>query len=435
MADPREKEMGALLRRLFPIHRSITGKGVRETLRMLKKYIPLKVHEVGSGTKALDWRVPDEWNIKDAYIKDPSGKKVIDFKQNNLHVLNYSIPIRAKMPLAELSEHIHTLPAQPGLIPYKTSYYKRNWGFCMTERQKKKLVAGTYEVVIDSSLEKGSLTYGELVIAGRTKEEILFSTYVCHPSMANDNVSGPVLLSMLARHLLKLKRKKLRYTYRFIFIPETIGSIVWLSRNRPVLGRIAGGLVATCVGDKGPLTYKRSRRGATLIDRAVENALARPGKKSKIKYRVMDLDPAAGSDERQFCSPGFDLPVGSLMRTPYGRYPEYHTSGDDLSVVRPKYLRETLDRYIDTVAELEDDEYYESRSPFGEPQLGRRGLYSAIGPAKNEGVRESAMLTVLNYSDGAHNLSWIARHSGLPLKELRAIARILVLHRLIRRGA
>lgn len=429
MARATPKEMDQLLRRLFPICRSITGDGVRETLRILKEHIPLVIREVPSGTKALDWTVPREWNIRDAYIKDPSGKKIIDFRKNNLHVLNYSAPVRAKMPLTELRKHIYTLPRQPDLIPYKTSYYKRNWGFCMTERQRKGLTNGTYEAVIDSSLKKGSLTYGELVIKGTTKEEILFSTYVCHPSMANDNLSGPVLLAMLAKRL--LRRKPMRYTYRFIFIPETIGSIVWLSRNRSTLNRVVGGLVATCVGDRGPLTYKRSRRGDTLIDRAVEETLSG----SKIPYRTIDFDPAAGSDERQLCSPGFNLPIGSLMRTPYGRYPQYHTSADDLSVVRGTYLRETLDRYTDIVAELEGDEYYESLSPYGEPQLGRRGLYSAIGPAKNEGVRESAMLTVLNYSDGKHTLASIARRSKLPLAEVRRVADILVKHQLIRRVA
>src|SRR3989344_3046118 len=311
-----EREMGALLKRLFPICRSITGQGVRETLAILRELIPLQVREVPTGTKVFDWTVPKEWNILDAYIKDPSGRKIVDFKQNNLHIVGYSAPVRAKMPLAELKKRLYSLPDQPTRIPYRTSYYNPDWGFCISHEQLVSLKDGTYEVVIDSTHAAGSLTYGELLIRGRSADEVLISTYVCHPSMANDNVSGVILTTLLARSL--MKEKGLRYSYRFLFIPETIGAITWLSKNRARAKRIKHGLVATCLGDAGAFTYKKSRDGNAVIDAATMHVLAC----SDYPHRVVDFFPS-GSDERQFSSPGFNLPVGSLMRSMYYTFDEY----------------------------------------------------------------------------------------------------------------
>lgn len=294
-----------LLERLFPICRSITGNGVRETLAIIKEYIPLQIREVPSGTKILDWTVPSEWNVRDAYIEDPSGKKIVDFKKNNLHLMGYSTPVRAKMKLKDLEPHLHSLPKQPSLIPYRTSYYRKNWGFCLSDAQRAALKDGIYTVVIDSSLTNGSLTYGELFIPGKSKDEILISCYVCHPSMANDSISGVALATMLGQIL--LTQKNLGYSYRIIFIPETIGAIAWLAKNRRGVRRIKHGLVATCLGDKAPCTYKRTRQGDAMIDRAAEKALI----DSKLPYRIENFRPI-GSDERQFNSPGFNVPVGSL---------------------------------------------------------------------------------------------------------------------------
>lgn len=435
------KGMDALLKRLFPLCRSLTGNGVRETLRIVRGYIPIVMHEIPSGTKAFDWTIPKEWNIRDAYIKDPSGKKIIDFKRNNVHVMSYSVPIRATMPLKELKKYLHSLPSEPGFIPYKTSYYRENWGFCLTHRQLKTLKEGSYEVVIDSSLKDGSLTYGELFIPGKTENEVLISTYVCHPSMANDNLSGVVLATFLARAL--MKEKSLRYSYRFLFIPETIGAIAWLSKNRASVRRIKHGLVATCVGDKGPFTYKKTRAGDAAIDRIVEKVLKDSGK----PYSLVNFFPW-GSDERQYNSPGFNLPVGSLMRSMYGTFPEYHTSGDNLRFVRGKYIAETLELYRRVLVLLDRDTglltvkkklkvrrltpgtAYRSGNPYGEPQLGKRGLYGASDPEAEE--KERALLWLMAYADGAHSLSDITARSGTRPAIVAEAAKALLKHKLLK---
>jgi len=407
------KEIDALLKRLFPICRSITGNGVRKTLSIIRTHVPLKIKEVPTGTKVFDWTVPKEWNIKDAYIKDPSGEKIVDFKKNNLHIVGYSIPVNTKMKLSGLKKHLHSIPEKPSIIPYKTSYYKENWGFCVTHEQLTSLKDGTYEVVIDSSLKDGSLTYGELLIPGKSKDEVLISCGICHPSMANDSLSGVVLATLLAKELLK---KKGRYSYRFLFIPETIGAIVWLAGNKTGAKRIKHGLVATCLGDSGQFNYKKSRAGNASIDTAVEKAL----KDSKMPYSILDYWPT-GSDERQFNSPGFSLPIGSLMRSVYGHFPEYHTSGDNLDFVKGKYVEETLRLYAEVIFILENDALCTSRNPFCEPQLGPRGLYDDHHP--EEFV--ISLLWLANYSDGKNTLLDIANIADQPFRAVQAAAESL----------
>src|SRR5690606_17084410 len=308
------EEMHALVERLYPICRSITGDGVRRTLEIVGEHLPLDVHEVPTGTPVLDWAVPKEWNIRDAYIKDPSGRRVVDFRRLNLHVVGYSVPVRGTYTLEELRPRLHTLPDQPGLVPYRTSYYSETWGFCLSQKTLDGLDEGPYEVLIDSTLAGGHLTYAEHVVHGDSDEEVLISCHVCHPSLANDNLAGIAVAVALAARL-----ESPRFTYRFVFAPGTIGAITWLARNRDRVGRIRAGLTLACAGDPGPLTYKRSRRGDAGIDRVLAHVLAgRP-------HTILDFSPY-GYDERQYCSPGFDLPVGSLTRTPYAGYPEYHTS-------------------------------------------------------------------------------------------------------------
>jgi aminopeptidase-like protein len=408
------KEMYKLMKKLYPICRSITGDGVRETLNIIKEHIPIEIHEVPTGTKVFDWTVPKEWNIKDAYIKNTRGEKIVDFKKSNLHVLNYSVPINKKMPLNELKEHLYTLPDYPDWIPYLTSYYKDNWGFCLTHRQYEDLEDDIYEVVIDSTLEDGYLTYGELYIKGSTEDEVLFSCYICHPSLCNDNLSGPVLLTLLAKLLLNID---LKYSYRFLFIPETIGAITWLSVNENIVSKIWHGLVATCVGDPGKSTYKRSRRGNAVIDKVVEKVLIDSG----AQHEIIDFFPS-GSDERQFCSPGFDLPVGSLMRTMYGRFPEYHTSADNLDFVAPEYLADSLEKYIKVIYILENNVTYMNRNPKCEPQLGRRGLYRMVGSQKTGGVDAFTMFWILNLSDGTNSLLAISIRSGMSFEQIKDAA-------------
>ncbi len=327
-------EMYRLICDLYPICRSITGDGFRQSLHILQQIIPLQIHEVPSGTPVFDWVVPREWNVRDAYVKDPSGKKVIDFKRSNLHLLNYSIPIHGYYSQAELKEHLHSLPETPDWIPYRTSYYSEKWGFCLTDRQLQSMPDGEYEVFIDTSLVAGHLTYGEYVLPGETDDEVLISCHSCHPSLANDNLSGMALAAFLARHLESQNR---RFTYRFLFIPGTIGSITWLALNETTIPHIKHGLVVTCVGDPGKSTYKKSRRGDAEIDRAVLHVLKHSGQ----DYQVREFSPY-GYDERQYCSPAFNLAVGSLSRTPNGGYPEYHTSADNLDLVQPDYLADSF---------------------------------------------------------------------------------------------
>lgn len=413
------QEMYALVEDLFPICRSITGDGVRETLRRLGALVPLEVHEVGTGTTVFDWSVPKEWNIRDAWIARPDGTRLIDFRESNLHVVSYSVPVRATMSLDQLRPHLHTIPDHPSWIPYRTSYYREDWGFCLSEEQLGRFEEGIeYEVVIDSTLEPGSLTYGELMLPGEEEGEILISCHICHPSLANDNLSGMAVATWMAREVMQRRN---RFTYRFLFIPGTIGSITWLALNRERLARIRHGLVLTCLGDPGPLTYKRSRRGDAPIDRAVEHVLqhAAPG------HSVMDFEPY-GYDERQYCSPGFDLPVGRLSRTPNGRYPEYHTSADDLDLVTPNALADSLARILEAVDVLEHDAVYWNQSPWCEPQLGRRGLYEGTAAGKKElpGF-ELALLWVLNLSDGDHSLLDVAERSGLAFHLVKRAAEAL----------
>jgi aminopeptidase-like protein len=404
--------MHAFMRELFPLCRSITGDGVRETLAAVGRRVPLKLHEVPSGTPVLDWTVPDEWNIMDAFIAK-NGRRLVDFQESNLHVVSYSEPIHASMALAELRPHLHTLPERPEWIPYRTSYYSRTWGFCLAQQQLDGLEEGEYEVVVESTLEPGSLTYGECFLPGEREDEVLLTTHVCHPSLANDNLSGIALLTELGARLREQPRS---LSYRLLFIPGTIGSITWLARNEDRVSKIAAGLVLACVGDSAPLTYKRSRRSHALIDRASAYVLGGGGEND----HVVDFVPW-GWDERQFNSPGFDLPVGSLCRSREGEYAEYHSSADDLELVRPGSLEGALEAVLEILDVVEADRRYLNLAPKGEPQLGRRGLYPQVGgPAAEE--EQLAMLWVLNQSDGRSSLLEIAERSGIPFSSLRASA-------------
>ena len=413
MSDaPRMLELAA---RLQPIPRSITGDGVRETLRVLGERLPLVVHEVPSGTPVLDWTVPPEWNIRAAWIRDPDGRTVVDFRDNPLHVLNYSTPVRARLSLAELRPHLHSLPEKPRLIPYKTSYYKPAWGFCLAHDTLAALPDGAYEVCIDSDLKPGSLTYGEVFLPGQGERELLLTTHVCHPFMANDNLSGLVVAEELAATLAAARgpdgRTPLSFSVRLLFIPGTIGSITWLARNPGAPARIFAGLTLTCLGDAGGFTYKRSRRGDARIDRVVARRLRQSGR----AHTLRPFHPY-GYDERQFGSPGFNLPVGCLMRTPHGEFPEYHTSADSLTLLRPESLADAVALLREVVHALDTEEVLVNQSPFGEPQLGKRGLYNAPGP------EAMALLWVLNFSDGEHSLEDIAERAELPLDTVRQAA-------------
>ena len=401
-----------LISELYPICRSITGNGVRQTLNIIRKHIPLTVHEVPSGTRAFDWTVPKEWNIKNAYVKNSKGEKIIDFNKSNLHVLNYSVPTKKKLSLNELKEHLFTLPEHPDWIPYRTSYYKEDWGFCLSHNQFSKLRDEEYEVSIDSSLEEGHLTYGEYYIEGKMSDEVLISCHVCHPSLCNDNLSGIALSCFLAKCLSNIS---LKYSYRFLFIPGTIGSIVWLALNESNVSKIKHGLVATNLGDSGQFTYKKSRQENAEIDKTVLNVLKNSGN----NYEIMDFVPY-GYDERQYCSPGFDLPVGCLMRTPHGRYPEYHTSADNLDIVQPHYLGDSFSIYLSVLSILESNNKYLNQNPKCEPQLGKRGLYTATGGQNNTIVDQMALLWVLNLSDGQHTLLDISERSGLEFDLIKS---------------
>ena len=411
-------DMGQLMRKLFPVCRSITGNGFRKTLSIIQEYIPLSVHEVSSGTKVFDWVVPKEWNINDAYVKNSSGAKVIDFQNSNLHVVSYSAPIHDKVSLSELRKHIHTLPDHPDWIPYRTSYYNENWGFCMSHRKYEELQDDTYEVYIDSTLENGHLSYGEYYIKGETSDEILLSCHICHPSLCNDNLSGAVLVTFLGKFLSSLS---LRYSYRIIFIPSTIGAITWLSVNQSNLSRIKHGFVVACVGDSGKFTYKRSRIGTAEIDKSVENVLKNCGD----DYEVIDFSPY-GYDERQYCSPGFNLPIGCLHRTSYSQYPEYHTSADNLDFVKPENVTDSFSKYLSVLNTLEYNKFYYNTNAKCEPQLGKRGLYTAIGGKSDAIVDQMALLWVLNLSDGEHSLLDIAIKSGLKFDLIKTAVDLLL---------
>ncbi len=416
-AEAPVAQLMALVRELYPICRSITGEGLRRSLRILQRLAPLSMHEVPSGTPVFDWVVPREWNLRAARLTAPDGEVVADAGRLNLEVVNYSSPFRGKVSLDELQGHLHSLPDQPELVPYRTTYYADGWGFCLPHARRQRLRPGEYDVLVDATLAEGALTYGELELPGALAEEVLVSTHCCHPSLANDNVAGMVLAATLARLLGKVAR---RYTYRFLFIPGTIGAITWLALNEQRAHRIRHGLVVACVGDAGRLTYKRSRRGNAEIDRAVAHVLAHSGQ----SHEFRDFTPY-GYDERQYCSPGFDLPVGSLTRTPYGEYPEYHTSGDDPSFVKADALLDSLRRYLEVFEVLEGNRKLRNLSPRCEPQLGKRGLYGPVGGASHAAERQMAMLWVLNLSDGSRTLLEVAERARLPFHRIEAAAREL----------
>jgi aminopeptidase-like protein len=408
---------------LFPVCRSLTGNGVRWTLARLKEELPaLVIHEVPSGTQVLDWTVPDEWNIRGAYLEGPDGSRLIDFADSNIHVVSYSEPVDITLTLDELQPHLHSDAEHRSAIPYVTSYYHRTWGFCLTQEQREGLVEGQYHAVIDSTLEPGSLTYGELVIPGDSSDEVFISTYVCHPSLANNELSGPVVATALARWISSLPQR--RFTYRFVFAPETIGAITYISRNLEHLRRhVVAGFNLTCIGDDGDYSLMASRLADTPIDRIGRRVVARTPR--PVVYSYLDR----GSDERQYCMPGVDLPLISLMRTKYGSYPEYHTSLDDLTVVTPTGLQGGLDLVRDCIIDFEASSYFRSTVP-GEPQLGRRGLYHAMHARTVEDV-VLLRTHVLAYSDGIHSAQDIADMVGLPLDDVQEIIDELLAHGLL----
>jgi len=416
--DEMGRKMHALIGEMYPLCRSITGAGFRETLSMVSRRIPLDIHEVPTGTPVFDWTVPKEWNIRDAYVKNGAGERVIDFRKSNLHVVSYSIPVEATLSLKELKTHLFTLPEQPDRIPYRTAYYQETWGFCLSHQELLKMEEDRYKVRIDSSLEPGNLTYGECYLSGEEEHEILISCHACHPSLCNDNLSGVAMVTFLAKHLSAQPNR--RYSYRFLFIPGTIGSITWLSLNEDRVHRIRHGLVAACLGDPGRMTYKKTRRGDAEIDKAVTHVLQHSGQ----DYEILDFSPY-GYDERQYGSPGFNLPVGCLMRTPYGRYPEYHTSADDLAFVSPASLADSFMQYLAVLRVLENNRTYVNLNPKCEPQLGRRGLYRLMGGDREAGFDQMSMLWVLNLSDGGHTLLDIAERSGRPFAAIRRAATAL----------
>lgn len=428
MADAMQNanELGAvgddlhrLMADLYPICRSLTGNGVRETLKIIKRLVPLEIHEVASGRKVFDWTVPKEWNIADGYVKNSKGERVIDFQRTNLHVMSYSIPVRAKMGLQELKTHLYSLPEYPDWIPHKTTYYREDWGFSLSHKQLCQLEEDEYDVCIDASLVEGHLTYGEYYLKGERSDEILISCHVCHPSLCNDNLSGIAIASFLAK---ALTGRKLRYSYRFLFIPGQIGSITWLALNEATVSRIKHGLVLVGLGDAGHSTYKKSRRGNAEIDRAAIQVLKDSGE----PFDVEEFVPY-GYDERQYCSPGFDLPVGCLMRTPHGKFREYHTSADNLDFVKPFALADSLTKSLKMLALLEANRTYVSLNQKCEPRLGPRGLYRTVGGHPGGGViKELPALWVLNMSDGRHSLLDISERSGLPFDLISRAAEALV---------
>ncbi len=411
-------DMHALAARLFPICRSLTGNGFRETLRMLQEHIPLTIHEVPSGTQVFDWTVPREWNIKDAWVADGKGNKIIEFKKNNLHVVGYSMPIDKKITLKELEEHLYSLPELPDAIPYTTSYYQERWGFCMTHTERLKLTDQTYHVFIDSELKEGSLTYGELIIKGEFEKEIFLSTYACHPSMANNELSGPVVATFLAQWIASAPRK---FTYRIIFIPETIGSLTYLSKNLDIMQKnVIAGFNLTCMGDDRAYSFLPSRDGATLADNVARHVLNHRHPEY-ISYSYLER----GSDERQYCSPGVDLPVVSVMRSKYSEYPEYHTSLDDLTLVTPSGLQGSYDVLRECIEIIEHDSRYRAVY-LGEPQLGKRGLYPTLSQRNNTAYATKTMVDLLAYADGENDLLGIAEILGVPAASLFETADLLV---------
>jgi aminopeptidase-like protein len=413
--------MHELMRELYPVPRSLTGPGVRATFDVLERDVPLERSEVPTGARLFDWTVPREWTLRTAWLDGPDGRRIADLSESPLRVLAYSVPIRARMSLDELRPHLFSDPARPDVIPFRTSYHNENWGLCLRHRELEALTPGEYEVCIDADLGPGSLSYAEAVVRGTSDDEVLLSTYVDHPAQCNDNLSGIVLLAALARHL--RSRPRPRLTYRFLWSPATLGPLAWLAANETRLDLVRHGLVACCVGDPGGMTYKRTRHGSADIDRAVQHVLRMAGE----PHEVRDYSPLGG-DERQFSSPGFDLPIGVLTRTPADEFPTYHSSADDLDSVRAEDLANSFARYVEVIAVLDGNARYVNLNPKGEPMLGKRGLYRSVGGGS---FSEAPLLWVLNQSDGTHDLLAIAERSGLPFAVVRDAATTLAEHGLL----
>ncbi|MDO5102970.1 MAG: DUF4910 domain-containing protein [Lautropia sp.] len=423
-SEGQGEAMHAFASRLYPMLRSITGQGVRDTLARIGEHIPIMVTEVPTGTQAFDWPVPREWVVREAWIKGPDGQTVVDIADHNLHLVNYSAPFRGTLSLAELRPHLFSLPDRPEWIPYRTQYFKEDWGFCLTDRQLQSLPEGNYEVCVDTELKDGALTFGECVLPGASSDEVLISTHVCHPSLANDNLSGIAVATWLAKTLMRLPSR--RYTYRFVFAPSTIGVITWLSQRQDVTKRVKHGIVISGVGDGGQYHYKRSRRGDADIDRIMARVLAESGE----AHALLPFIPY-GYDERQYCSPGFNLPMGCFSRSTYGSYPQYHTSADNLDFIRPEHLARSLNLLLKSISVVERNTTYRNLSPFGEPQLGRRGLYSLIGGHNESQKLQLALLWVLNQSDGANSLLDIAETAGQPFDLIHQAAEALLHQQLL----
>lgn len=407
--DELGNDMYALVEKLFPICRSITGKGVEETLSIIQKHIPIKIHKIPTGTKVFDWEIPKEWNIKDAYIEDEQGNKIVDFKENNLHIVGYSIPTNKTITLSKLQEHLYSLPEQPEAIPHVTSYYKERWGFCMTHNRRKKLKEGNYYVFIDSELKNGFLTYGELIIPGKSKKEIFLSTNICHPSMANNELSGPVVTTFLAKWILKEPRK---YTFRIIFIPETIGSLAYLSKHLDRMKKnIIAGFNIVCIGDDNTYSFVPTKHGNTLADKVALNVL-RCKHLSFIKYSFLER----GGDERQYNMPGIDLPVCCIMRSKFEVYPEYHTSLDDLNFVSPEGLYGGYNILKECLEIIEKNKKYKLKC-LGEPQLGKRGIYPTISIKKSVNKVRN-LRNLIAFLDGTNDLIDISNQINTPVKEI-----------------
>jgi len=415
--------MMEFIARLFPICRSITGNGVRKTLDIISEIIPIDRYEIPSGTQVFDWDVPKEWNIRSAWIRNSRGETIIDFADSNLHVLNFSAPVHTTLSLSQLKEHLYTIPSQPDLVPYRTSYYQENWGFCMSHNQMMSLPEDNYEVYIDSSIDKGYMSFGEYFIPGEISDEVLISTHICHPSLANDNLSGIAITAFLAK---ELSKRRHRYSYRFLFIPGTIGAITWLSLNERRTKYIKHGLIASLLGRSGAFTYKKSRQGNAEIDHLVQQVL----RLKKIEHEVRPFSPY-GYDERQFCSPGFNLPVGCLSRTSWAEYPEYHTSADNMDLINAETLKESLEVFKIITTMLDSNRRYLNVNPKCEPQLGKRGLYNQVGGDHSGKDVQMAMLWVLNYSDGFHTTLDICEKSGIEYSIVEVAIKKLIEARLL----
>jgi len=423
MAKPHlsiKQRMERYFDRLWPICRSLMGPGFRKSLEILAEIIPMKKLRFKTGEKVFDWTVPKEWHVRDAYLIDPAGRKRACFKTNNLHLVSYSALFRGRMSLKKLRPHLHSLPALPNAIPYLTSYYKEQWGFCLTHHELKSLPDGMYDVVVDTSLTSGNLIVGEAVLPGKSRKEVLFSTYLCHPSLANNELSGPLVMAFLYQKIRAMKKRC--WTYRFVMTPETLGAVCYLTRRGDHLKEnLIAGYQITCVGDAGKFTYKCSRRGNSIADRVAIEVL-----KKTWKHIILPFDPSMGSDERQYCSPGFNLPVGSLMRTMYGCFPEYHTSLDNKEFICFDAMAKSLEVYLELVKTLEGCDLLENTVKYGEPQLGKRGLYPSLGSSKTIDAQVSAMMWCLNLADGSRDTSAIAEDSGLPFRSVLEATSVLL---------